>query len=640
VTSAYSTDGGDGALAEAFDTHLVLGAPGLLAAFNQAGLLAASDVHVATRLARMGGETDEQVVLAAALAVSGPRHGHVRVDLFGVPASVSASVAADADDVVAADADGVVPTESLPWPEPEAWMARVAASPLVSLGPDGPEDRPLRLIGTALYLDRYWRDEGAVAEELRARSAGRDLCVDEDVLAEGIRRLFPAIAAVRGAPGDTPGNAADDQRNAAESAVRHAFSVVAGGPGTGKTTTVAKVIALLFDQSSLAASRRPLVALAAPTGKAAARMQEAVRAAAVSLPLQDSARACLAGAEAMTIHRLLRRRPDSSSRFVHDRYNRLPHDVVIVDEMSMVSLSLMARLLEAVRTDARLILVGDPEQLASVEAGAVMADVVAGLGDRVSRLTSNYRFSGSLAALSEAVRSGDAGRAIRVLRDPGDGRVAWIEGAAEAGTGTAQMLEPLRESTRVFGKRLFEAASAGDVAGALQALGSFRLLCAHRRGPAGVQAWTGQMESWLTADVDGFSPQPGWYLGRPVMITANDYTLRLFNGDTGTVVARKDGPVTAVFDQGGRTAFVSPSRLSDIETVFAMTVHKSQGSEFDHVAMVLPPASSPLLTRELLYTAVTRARASLLLVGPEDSVRAAVERPVARTSGLAERLRA
>jgi len=611
-----------------FEPRIVVGAAGLLAVFNQAGVLGASDVHVAMRLARLGGEPDEQVALAAALAVRGPRHGHVRVDLLAAPATAVMEL----DDAVSA--------ESLPWPEPSEWIEHLEASPLVSVGLDGPTDRPLRLVGSDLYLDRYWRDEGAVASELQQRTQARDADVDEVVLREGLDRLFPA-------PGDEFGRA-DDQRQAAETTVRRRLSVVAGGPGTGKTTTVAKVIALLLDQASAAGRRQPLIALAAPTGKAAARMQEAVRAASTHLPLPESSRACLAKAEAMTIHRLLRRKPDNSSRFLHDRYNRLPHDVVIVDEMSMVSLSLMARLLEAVRTDARLILVGDPEQLASVEAGAVMADVVAGLGDRICLLRSNYRFSGSLAILADAVSAGDPDTVVAALREAGDERVTWVDAPGDVPsdvpdgapweTAAAETANPLREAARRFGRHLFDAASAGDSARALSALSTFRLLCAHRRGAAGVQAWTHQIEAWLAADIEGFSPEPGWYVGRPVMITANDYTLRLFNGDTGAVITRPDSTLTAVFDLGGRAASVSPSRLSNVETVFAMTVHKAQGSEFDHVALVLPPAASPLLTRELLYTAITRARTSLLVVGPEESLRAAVERRVARASGLAARL--
>ncbi len=614
---------GAGRDTDPFDPRRVIGAEGLLAVFNRAGVLAASDVHVAARLCALGGETDEQVALATALAVRGPRFGHVRVDLANAPAECSA----DLDDH---GTDGPPP---LPWPDPAGWLESLRSSPLVATAESDPAGRPLRLAGTAVYLDRYWRDEGTAAAELSARSLLTEPAVAEPVLEEGLERLFPSPAGTAHA-----GAGSHDQRRAAENAVRRRLSVIAGGPGTGKTTTVAKVIALLFDQSEATESRRPLIALTAPTGKAAARMQEAVRVAGGELPLAGSARACLENAEAMTIHRLLRRRPDSSSRFVHDRYNRLPHDVVIVDEMSMVSLPLMARLLEAVRPDARLILVGDPEQLASVEAGAVMADLVTPgpLDEAVTVLRSNYRFSGSLASLSDAVRSGDADRAIETLREPGDNRITWIEAAADEAGGAA--LAPLRHAVADFGRRLHYASQRGDATDALRALGAFRLLCAHRNGPAGVAAWTEIVESWLAADVDGFSAEPEWYPGRPVMITANDYSLRLFNGDTGAVLARPDGSFTAVFDQGGRAVEVSPSRLASVETVFAMTVHKSQGSEFEQVALVLPPAASRLLTRELLYTALTRARSSLVVVGSEEALRTAVAQRVTRASGLDERL--
>lgn len=609
-----------------FDPRRVLGATGLLAVFNDAGVLAASDVHVAARLCKLGDEGDELVALATALAVRGPRYGHVRVDL---------SVAAEQCSAELEDHWGGV-EQALPWPDTAVWLERLRSSPLVAALDDPAHDdpapgRPLRLAGSAVYLDRYWRDEGGAAEELATRSLGEGPAVDEPVLAEGLDRLFPDRA-------DALHGGSDDQRRAAENAIRRRLSVIAGGPGTGKTTTVAKVIALLFDQAEAAGLRRPLIALAAPTGKAAARMQEAVSRAGGALTLDGSARACLEGAEAMTIHRLLRRRPDSSSRFVHDRYNRLPHDVVIIDEMSMVSLPLMARLLEAVRPDARLILVGDPEQLASVDAGAVMADLVApgALDEAITSLRSNYRFSGSLASLSDAVRSGDADRAIATLRDPGDERIMWIEVAGEEPRGSA--LAPLRAAVGDFGGRLLAASLQGDAAGALEALGTFRLLCAHRSGPAGVGAWTELIESWLSDDVDGFSAEHEWYPGRPVMVTSNDYSLRLFNGDTGAVVARPDGSYTAVFDQGGSPSEFSLSRLANVETVYAMTVHKSQGSEFDQVALVLPSVASRLLTRELLYTALTRARRSLVVVGTEESLRTAVAQRVARASGLAERL--
>ena len=631
---------------------LGLGDAGLLGAFNRAGVLAPADVHVALRLARLGGDTDETVALAAALAVRGPRVGHVHVDL----ASVRATVASEAEEDVDLDA--------LPWPDAGPWVDRLAGSPLVAAGPGGPEERPLRLVGTVVYLDRYWRDEGAVAADIRSRAAAPPPEVDPRVLAEGLDRLV----------GDDGGG---EQRWAAAAAVLRRLAVIAGGPGTGKTTTVARALGLLEEQAAARGSRPPLVALAAPTGKAAARLAEAVRAEAAAMDVDGAVRARLAALDSATIHRLLVRHPGNASRFRHDRHNRLPHDVVVVDETSMVPLGLMARLAEAVRPDARLILVGDPRQLASVEAGAVLGDIVGPAGDgmRMSRegaaelssvtgatppgavvatarpgaigdavvlLRANHRFRGTLAALADAVRSGDADRALDALAahqadgDTDDDALRWLP--VDASTAEPALLEPLHTAVCTSGAALVAAARAGDGAAAVAELGRFRVLCAHRRGPAGVSTWNRRLEEWLGSVIDGFSADGAWYVGRPVMVTANDYGLRLFNGDTGAVVWRPGGGVAAVFDRGGAPVVVSPSRLSDVDTVWAMTVHKAQGSEFDEVAVVLPEPSSRVLTRELLYTALTRARRRITVVGTEDAVRAAVGRPIARASGLTARL--
>ena len=624
-----------------------LGAIGLLSTFNRAGVLAAADVHVAVRLTRLGGEDDERVALAAALAVRGPRFGHVFADLATVR---------DA----AADVDEDVDLDALPWPDPEAWLQRLAGSGLVAVGEEGPSDRPLRLIGTALYLDRYWRDERAVAADLTARAGADPPARDPAALADGLARLFPD---------DDTG----EQRWAAATAVLRHLSVIAGGPGTGKTTTVGRVLALLEEQAGAAGGRPPLVGLAAPTGKAAARLQEAVHAEARRMAIDPTVRARILAINASTLHRLLGRRPDSNSRFRHDRHNRLPHDVLIVDETSMVPLSLMARLAEAVRSDARLVLVGDPEQLASVEAGAVLGDIVgpaqAGMrmtaaarvelaqitgvappssvpppgtriGDGIVVLRSNHRFSGLLADMAGAVRSGDGDLAIKLLSS-GDPICRWVptDAATDQSKGTqSALLQPIQAAVTAIGAALFEAATAGDGAAALDALSRFRVLCAHRRGPAGVSTWTSRIEDWLSSAVDGFVARGAWYLGRPVMVTTNDYGLRLFNGDTGAVVAREDGGVGVAFRRSGSLVSISPTRLSAVDTVFAMTVHKAQGSEFRHVAVILPPASSPILTRELLYTAVTRAQEGLILAGSEESIRAAIARPIARASGLTQRL--
>ena len=636
---------------DALDPALVLGLdPGsLLGAFNRAGVLAPADVHVALHLGRLGGDPEETVGLAVALAVRAPRVGHVHVDL----ATVRSTVASEAEEDVDFDA--------LPWPEGAGWVERVAASPLVSAGRDGPDDRPLRLVGTTLYLDRYWRDEGAVAADLarRSRENGVGAPVDEAVLESGLVRLFP-------------GDADGEQQAAAATAVRHRLTVVAGGPGTGKTTTVARLLALLEEQAMAAGARPPLVALVAPTGKAAARMAEAVRAEAGRMAVDPAARGRLLALDASTIHRLLVRHPGNASRFRHHRHNRLPHDVVVVDETSMVSLWLMARLAEAVRPDARLVLVGDPQQLASVEAGAVLGDIVQApaLAPRVALLRANHRFHGALAQLAGAIHAGDAEGAVAAL-SAGDPAVRWLPvdvsaalgsypgshrpgalqpGALQPGSSrpgshrpgssrsSASGLDPVREAVCAAGVGLVGAARAGEAGGALDALGRFRLLCAHRRGPAGVATWNPVIEEWLSAEIEGFSSDGAWYVGRPVIVTANDYSLRLFNGDTGAVVSREHGGVGVAFRRGGAVATVGPSRLADVDTVFAMTVHKAQGSEFDEVVVLLPQAASRILTRELLYTAVTRARNRVTLVGTEETVRAAIGRPIARASGLAARL--
>ena len=563
------------------DARLVLSAGGSLREFNEAGVLAAADLHVARRLAELAGETDEAVMVAAALAVRGPRLGHVYVDLKEIR------------DTVTVDTDEPVDLSALPWPEPGDWLARLAASALVAVGEEPGEPRPLRLVGSALYLDRYWREERQVAADLLALAGETPGAVPDD-----LARLFE------------PGR----QRDAAETALRRRFAVIAGGPGTGKTTTVARTLALILEQGD------PLVALAAPTGKAAARLTEAVHGEAAKLEVDEHVRARLLALEASTLHRLLGWRPDSRSRFRHDRGNRLPYDVVVVDEASMVPLSRMARLVEAVRADARLILVGDPDQLASIEAGAVLGDIVAAAHDSVVELTEVHRFGERIGRLADAIRRGDGDAAIAALAG-----VTWIADPADA-------LEPLRQRAVTAARAVTSAAQAGDAAGAIRALGTFRLLCAHRRGPYGVSGWTALIEAWLGQEATG------WYVGRPLLVTENDYGLNLYNGDTGVVIAAGEAQVSAAFERGGRIVEFSPTRLAAVDTVYAMTVHKSQGSQFDTAAVVLPEPSSQILTRELLYTGVTRASEELILVGSEEAIRAAVARPVARASGLRSRL--
>ncbi|HEX3615969.1 MAG TPA: exodeoxyribonuclease V subunit alpha [Solirubrobacteraceae bacterium] len=572
-----------------FDPDLALRAPASLATLNRQELLIAADVHVASTLARIAAVDDPELIRCVALAVAAARQGHAFHELEPHDAEL------------------------------------VRASP--ALVGDAGTATPLRLDGARLYLDRYWREERRLAANLRARNRMRTEVGDLAALGEAIIAAFPDREFI-------------EQRTAAAVALLRDLTVIAGGPGTGKTTTVARIVALA--QELAEADSQPLIALCAPTGKAAARMQEAVG------PV----------VRASTIHRLLGWLP--GGRFRHDAGNRLPHDLVIVDETSMVPLSLMVRLVDAVRDDAQLVLVGDPDQLAAIEVGAVLRDIVgpaaeapqfgAGMratlarvtgeapagpeqrsfGDGVAVLRRGHRSVAPIGALAEAIRRGDPDAVIAALAVE-DESITWItDPLADAGA--------LRAHAVAAYLPLIAAARAGDPETALRQLGAFRLLCAHRHGPLGVAQWTDTVESWLREELPGFEPSTQRYAGLPLLATRNDYELRLHNGDTGVVVRGTDGELRAVFDAGGETIELAPSRLADVEPLFATTVHKSQGSEFDVAALLLPEPDSPLLSRELLYTAVTRARNTLLVAGSEEAVREAVARPAGRASGLRDLL--
>ncbi len=665
------------AVSDPFDVRRARGASGLLGQFNQAGVLTAADVHVSSRLTELVGEDHESVALAVALAVRAPRLGHVYVDLARIR------------ETAAVDTEDPVDLSALPWPESEPWVQRVAASGLVAVGDQ--DDRgsvaPLRLVGSWLYLDRYWREERELAGELLGLSCEAD-GVGVDALTDGLRRMFA---------GQLDGR----QCRAAATAVLRRLTVVGGGPGTGKTTTVARIVALLAEQAADAGAPAPLIALAAPTGKAAARLEEAVHEEAAALDIEAGIRDQLLELHASTLHRLLGWRAGSFSRFRHDRNQRLPHDVVIVDETSMVSLSLMSRLVEAIRPDARLILVGDPGQLTSIEAGAVLGDIVgpltdgltmgararaqlaavtgqapggpgaraqlaavtgqapggpgaraqpaavtgqaagghearSAIGDGIVVLDRVHRFGGGIERLAVAIRRGDDDAVVALLADPPPD-VTWIAVDASARDAVSD-LEPVIDQASTAARAVIGAARAGDAAAAIEALGAFRILCAHRRGPLGVATWTARIETWLEAEVAGVNPQDRWYPGRPLLVTQNDYELALYNGDTGVIVQSTPDRVSASFQRRGEIVQYSPSRLSAVDTVYAMTIHKSQGSQFDTVAALLPAPESRILSRELLYTAATRARRRLILVATEETIRAAVSRPVARASGLGRRL--
>jgi len=632
----------------------------------------------------LGGESNPDVLLAVALAVRAVRNGSVCLDLATVQDAVVGDVAEAILPAAVADpelARQLAAVGALTWPEPGRWAQSCRESPLVTVmqpAPTGEAERaggparPLRWSDGLLYLDRYWRQERLVADELDARGGDDWLPADCDLdrLRAAITRMFPADDEAR-------------QRIASASCAVRRLAVIAGGPGTGKTTAVARMLAVLVDQDG----RRRRIALAAPTGKAAARLQQAVREEVATLDAGDRQR--LGELTASTLHRLLGWKPRSKSRFRHDRTNRLPYDIVVVDETSMVSLTMMARLMEAVRPDARLVLVGDPDQLASVEAGAVLGDVVAratgssaadrpgpgvpaitatggdpadglrlvqalcprdlaGIDTRsrseiaagVIRLSHRFRFDGVIADLADAVRTGDADAALSVLT-AGHHDVSFLPWHAQR---DHPELVPFRTEMVAAARALTAAAMSGDVPAALAAMDRHRLLCAHRRGPFGAALWGMFVQRWTAEDL-ARNPLPGndsgdagwWQPGRPLLVGENDYELGLFNGDTGVVVRHPERGIVAAFGDPHDPILVRPGRLSGVQSVHAMTIHKSQGSQFRSVTVILPPAQSPLLTRELLYTAATRASDHVRLIGTEDAVRAAVNRPVTRASGLRRR---
>ena len=558
-----------------------LHATGMLRDFNRAGLLTAADTHVAGRVGAAVGETDESVLLAVAFAVRAARQGSVCVDLASLPTD-----------------------DGLGWPAADGWGEAVAESRVAAYGVVHHD------LGR-LYLDRYWREERQVADDLMARTA-LPVAVDPAALGVALDEAFP-------------GAAYREQRAAAEVACTHRTSIVTGGPGTGKTTTIARLIATLAGVEGGGLR----VALAAPTGKAAARISQAVQTEASKADFPSAARELVAGLTATTLHRLLGWRPESRTRFRHDRHNLLPYDVVVVDETSMVSLTLLARLLEATPPHARLVLVGDPDQLTSVEAGAVLRDLVDGLGphsDSVAHLATSHRFRGAIADLAEAVRAGDAEAALAVLDgdDP-----------------SAAMVDDLQPHVLPAVLALHEASERGDREAALDRLARHQLLCAHNTGPFGSRWWNRQLATWLAQQL-GVDYLPGRYPGQPLLVTENDYSLGLFNGDTGVVVrSATTGGLYAVLadglSPGGRDLHLS--RLANVATAHAMTVHRAQGSQYEEVSVVLPEPGSPLLTRELFYTAVTRARHTVRIRGTREAVVAAVEQRAVRATGLADRLR-
>ena len=705
------------------------------------GWLRALDRAFAAFLAREVPEAPAALLLAAALASHQLGRGHVCLDLK--------KTLAEPDLALSLPPEG----DSLEDPPPRpslllgeltlaAWQQALTHPLIVG---DGPGATPLVLDGTRLYLRRFWHHERTIQQHLAGRLAQEtgegaasgvpalrrdgvarraDLGMDLAVVSRALDALFPTAAAL------------DWQKAACALAVRAPFAVITGGPGTGKTTTVVKLLALL-QTLALGEGRRPLrIRLAAPTGKAAARLNESIAGQVSSLQLEALATLCQQDSprdggveelrraiptEVTTLHRLLGSRPDTR-HFRHDANHPLPLDVLVVDEASMVDVAMMAALLDALPSRGRLVLLGDKDQLASVEAGSVLGDLCARAeGGHYTPQTADWLAEAAGLALPDAMRDAHGmplDQAIAMLRvshrfdaDSGIGRLAdavnrqasdrekraavravLAHGFADLAhlkldsdgdrrleqlvvSGHAAGFANSGEGRRVNGKPLpppvgyrhyltvMQAATPAIGANAdvdraalddwarkvLAAYGQFQLLCALRRGPWGVEGLNERIRAALERQglIDSGAGRRLWYPGRPVLVTRNDYGLGLMNGDIGITLAlpqaagdaRHIPALRVAFPAGdgsGQIKWVLPSRLQTVETVFAMTVHKSQGSEFTHTALLLPDAPNPILTRELVYTGITRARHWLTLVETgRGQLLDAVERRVMRVSGLA-----
>ncbi len=598
-----------------------------LAELRAAGAIGPLDVHLARTLGRLGSEARPEVQLAVALLSQQVQQGEVCLDLTHMVTPA-------------------IPERSLP--DADAWGASLAESSLVG---EGEAATPLVLNGSRLYLRRYWQYEQLVAMAVRSRLAAAE--PSDEAERAWLRGRLDLLFAT---PAETP----DWQRVAVVTALRRRFCVLSGGPGTGKTTTVARLLALLVEQALRRGERPPRFDLVAPTGKAAARLAESIRGAVDVLPCDDQVRAAVPQS-ASTIHRRLGMSRDGT-RFTFHADHPLPVDGLLVDEASMVDLALMAHLVEALPPRARLILLGDRDQLASVDAGAVLGEICAaavgpisrgqvaelievvpglptpaevtdqaGIADCVVQLQHSYRYGADsgIAALARAVNAGDAALALDLLADSARPDVTLVD------PGAVELADWLREPVLAG---LAGYLSTADPAAALRGLGALRVLCVVRQGGRGVGSLNRVVESLLAAD-GSLDPRGALYPHRPVMVTRNDYALRLFNGDLGCLLPdpQRDGRLAAFFateGSGEAVRAVSPARLPDHQTVFAMTVHKSQGSEVDDVLLVLPEKPSAVLTRELIYTAVTRARGRVGVFGAADVLAHGIGLRTERPSGL------
>lgn len=607
---------------------LIRGSDTLLARAHTVGAIDVSDVQLARTLSQLTRCPDDLFELTTALGLAAVRAGSTVLDLEDAEERF-VDVVLQREDLGAAElsARRRELLDTLQWPTASEWADHLSVLPPVGDAGSEPNSVLLRVVGHSVYLERYWLQEELVVDLLHARQVQTPPVIDEAVAAESLARLYPA---------DDSRQAL--QRLAVERALTSWTTVVAGGPGTGKTRTVARVLAAVAAQFEALSLPAPRVALAAPSGKAASRLRESVAEQATELAGQLPP----LGA-GQTLHSLLGAR-GLTGEYRAGPLDQLPHDVVVVDEVSMVDLHQFGILLSAVRPTARLLLVGDPQQLKSVSAGTVLADVVrsgltvgGGSGEpAITELTVGWRNEADIQPLAEAIRARDVEAALAVL-DSSQGSVRLVELELNHST-SWDSLPDRRELVSDQWNRVVEAAQEGRVADALAGLDRHRVLCGHREGPWGVSTWTAHTLELLRRTHPGFGMAGEYYPGRPVILTTNDRALGLSNGDTGVVVATAEGNRVALNDgQAPRT--LSPALLRGVDSVFAMTVHKGQGSQFDQVTVILPPLGSPLLTRDLVYTAITRAISQVTIVGTREQLRAAIGTESPRASGLASRWR-
>jgi exodeoxyribonuclease V alpha subunit len=601
------------------------------------GYFSELDVYFAGLMTRISGKESPGLFLVAALVSCATSQGHVCLDLSSLN-----------EMPLLAGQPGIEP---ILFPSLAEWREILVSSSVVGRPGDYTplifDDR------TRLYLYRYWEYEKTLAHTLTQRAASDVEKIDVPVLQEGISRLFPKHTT----------NGTDWQKVAAFVSVMKRFCVISGGPGTGKSTLIAKILALILEQKTNNGVIR--VALAAPTGKAAARLQEAVRKAKEDLAVDEHVKAAIVP-EASTIHRLLGT-IKGSPYFRHNAENQLPFQLIVIDEASMVDLALMSKLVRAIPSDARLILLGDRDQLASVEAGAVLADIcdtgpvnsfsksfgkglskITGenidisqdttewpLQDCVVQLQKSYRFGSQsgIARVSTAVNTGDGDRALDQMKEGTYHDITWKN------LPPADKLYSKLSDSVLRGYKPYLTAS--DPFEAFYQLEQFRILCALRKGPYGVVAVNHMVEQILH-DKKLINLDRSWYKGRPVLITRNDYDMGLFNGDIGIILPDPESnwELHAFFVSTDRTLRkILPFRLPEHETAYAMTVHKSQGSEFENALLLLPDRTSPVMTRELIYTGITRAKKSVEVWGREPVFDEGIKQRTFRASGLRDALR-